>query len=135
MRAVDVKVGEAYLAEHEYNRAEKVTVLEVPVVRMVRASWRLDDKRMKPLRRDGRADGARVRIEATGETVDIALVKIRSAWDESDDRREVAREDCIRRVAAVREKLGQLGLPCESDLWRGSAAHVDVCTGVGRGTG
>jgi hypothetical protein len=95
MRAKDIKVGSAYLVEMDTYPVQrlKATVLEVPIVRM---AFDYATKTEKPYRRDGRADGARVRTEQpyhyAGRTVepgavkDLPLVKVIRPWDDADDR-------------------------------------------------
>lgn len=127
MKAQDITVGEAYCAEYEYNRRGKVTVLEVPVVRMVMSMGAGGKRFRRPYRQDGRADGARVKVARTGGTVDVALVHVLRPWGADDDAREARRDECIVRVAAARAKLAELGMP-NGETWRGEGLSVDDCT-------
>lgn len=126
MKAAEIKVGEAYVVEHEYACRGKATVLEVPVVRMVRVTYAGGGGRVKPYRRDGRADGARVRIEPEGRIVDVSVSKVLRPWGASVAAAEERRVDGIRRVVAVRARLAELGLP-NSGLWRGERAGASLC--------
>jgi hypothetical protein len=100
MRKADIKIGAAYLVEMDTYPAQrlKATVLEVPVVRMMRVpQWTSDGKTTveRPYRRDGRADAARVRTEwpyryagkmvYAGAVKDLPFAKILRPWSEADE--------------------------------------------------
>lgn len=125
MKAKDLKVGEAYRAEYAYGKTGKVTLVEAPVVRMERMRAGAE---LRPYRNDGHADGARVKVASTGQTVDVALTKVLYVWDAEDEAREAAIVDLRERVAAVRAKLDELGMPYER-VWRGERSSSPAnCT-------
>jgi hypothetical protein len=102
MKASDIEVGATYYVETLTYPARRIkaTVVAVPVVRMTDYHW---NKAETPYRRDGRADGARVRIEepyayagknvSPGTLIDVALPKVLRPWTDADDHaRQTVRE-------------------------------------------
>lgn len=142
MKTKDIVVGGTYVAQVSYGEQRvKVTVLDVPVVRMREVTHWRDDKRemrMRPERADGRADGARVRCEQptrhdwgsekypAGREVVVQLAKVLRPWTDDDETRLAEEAAFAPRVAALREACARVGL-VPAPKWYGEGKVAEDC--------